>query len=122
MSRPSPISDGPAAAARSSLPEARAAEFDRLAGAVLASSTAPLGALLRAQLPGIAGVRWLRQEGLPPTTRPTALTPRQWLSLYECWAHAQRAPGAGVPAGRRGGRPSTHGHAPGAAAIPRWGQ
>jgi hypothetical protein len=119
---PSPLSDGPAAAARSSLPEAQSAAFDRLAGALLASPTAPLGALLRAQLPGVAGVRWLRQEGLPPTTRPTALTPAQWLSLYECWSSASWAPGPGAPAGRRGGRPSTHGHAPGAIAIPRWGQ
>ena len=122
MSRPSPIGDGPAAAARSSLPESDTAAFDRLAGAVLASAGAPLGALLRAQLPGTAGVRWLRQEGLPPTTRPTALTPAQWLSLYECWTHAHRAPGPRAAGGRRAGRPSTHGHAPGAAAIPRWGQ
>ncbi len=122
MSRPSPVSDGSAAAARSSLPEAEAAAFDRLAGAVLASSTAPLGPLLRAQLPGTAGVLWLRQEGLPPTTRPTAHTPAQWLSLNDCWAHASRAPGPGVPGGRRSGRPSPHGHAPGAVAIPRWGQ
>lgn len=122
MSRPSPVSDGPAAAARTSLPESEAASFDRLAGAVLASSGAPLGAVLRAQLPGTAGVRWLRQEGLPPTARPTALTPAQWLSLYECWTHAHRAPGPRPADGRRGGRPSTHGHAGGAAAIPRWGQ
>ena len=122
MSRPSPISDGAAAAARSSLPEAEAAAFDRLAGSVLASSTAPLGPALRAQLPGTAGVRWLRQEGLPPTTRPTVLTPAQWLSLYESWSSTSRAPGPRAPGGRRAGRPSTHGHAPGATAIPRWGQ
>ena len=121
MSRPSPIAHGPAADARSSLPEAATAEFDRLAAAVLASPSAPLGAVLRAQLPGTAGVRWLRQEGLPPTTRPTALTSAQWLSLFECRQATSRAPGPGTPAGRRGGRPSTHGHAPGAAAIPRWG-
>jgi hypothetical protein len=122
VSRPSPVSDGPAAAARSSLSEAETAAFDRLAGAVLASSAAPLGPLLRSQLPGTAGVRWLRQEGLPPTTRPTALTPAQWLSLYECWSSASRAPGPRAAAGRRAGRPSVHGHAPGATAIPRWGQ
>jgi hypothetical protein len=122
VSRPSPISDGPAATARTSLPESETASFDRLAGAVLASAGAPLGALLRAQLPGTAGVRWLRQEGLPPTTRPTALTPTQWLSLHECWTRAHRAPGPRAAGGRRAGRPSTHGHAPGAAAIPRWGQ
>jgi hypothetical protein len=121
MSRP--VHDGPAAAARTSLPDADTAAFDRLAGAVLASAGAPLGAVLRAQLPGTAGVRWLRQENLPPTTRATALTAAQWLSLYECWSHASRAPGAGGRDGRRGGgRPSTHGHAPSAMAIPRWGQ
>jgi hypothetical protein len=122
VSRPSPISDGPAAAARTSLPESETAAFDRLAGAVLASAGAPLGALLRSQLPGTTGVRWLRQEGLPPTTRPAVLTPAQWLSLHECWTHAHRAPEPRAARGRRTGRPSTHGHAPGAAAIPRWGQ
>lgn len=122
MSRPSTVSDGPAAAARATLPESETAAFDRLAGAVLASPTAPLGALLRAQLPGTAGVRWLRQEDLPPTTRPTALTPAQWLSLHECATRSRPAPGPGIPGGRRGGRPSPHGHAPGATAIPRWGQ
>jgi hypothetical protein len=120
MSRPTPLTDG-AAAARSAVPEAERAPFDRLAGAVLASSAAPLGALLRAQLPGTAGVRWLAQEGLPSTTPPTALTSAHWLSLHECWSSTSRAPGPGSPGGRRGGRPSTHGH-PGATAIPRWGQ
>src|SRR5687768_1458412 len=108
MSRPLP--GGPAAEARSSLSDPDAAAFDRLAGAVLASSNAPLGAVLRAQLPGTAGVRWLRQEGLPPTTRPASLTAAQWLSLFECWRASSRAPGPGAPAGRRGGRPATHGH------------
>ncbi len=122
MSRPSPISDGPAAAARTSLPDSATAAFDRLAGAVLASPGAPLGALLRSQLPGTTGARWLRQEGLPPTTRPAALTPAQWLSLYECWSSAHRAPGPHAAGGRRATRPATHGHAPGATAIPRWGQ
>ncbi|SOE03623.1 hypothetical protein [Blastococcus haudaquaticus] len=121
MSRPTPVSDGPAADARASLPEPATAAFDRLAGAVLSSRSAPLGALLRAQLPGTAGVRWLRQEGLPPTTRPTALTAAQWLSLFDCWTSAHRAPGPQAPGAQRGGRPSTHGHARGTA-IPRWGQ
>jgi hypothetical protein len=84
MSRPTPVTGG-ATAARSSLPDADTAGFDRLAGAVLTSPGAPLGAVLRAQLPGTAGVRWLRQEELPPTTRPASLTADQWLSLYECW-------------------------------------
>ncbi len=120
MSRPT--IDGAAAAARATLPGPDAAAFDRLAGAVLASPAAPLGALLRAQLPGTAGVRWLRQEQLPPTTRPSALTAAHWLSLYECWSSVHRAPGPRAAGRRRTGRPSTHGHAPGAAAIPRWGQ
>ena len=71
MSRPSPVPDGPAADARTALPESETAAFDRLAHAVLASRSAPLGPLLRAQLPGTAGVQWLRHEGLPPTTRPS---------------------------------------------------
>lgn len=122
MSRPHPVSDGPAADARAGLPESDTAAFDRLAHAVLASPSAPLGPLLRAQLPGTAGVQWLRHEGLPSTTRPTALTGAQWRSLFDCWTRTSRAPGPGAPRSGRGGRPSTHGHAPGAAAIPRWGQ
>ena len=119
MSRPL---DGTAADARASLPTSETAAFDRLAGAVLASSGAPLGAVLRAQLPGTAGVRWLRQEQLPPTARVTALTAAHWLSLYECWSSVHRAPGPRAAGAGRTGRPSAHGHAPGAVAIPRWGQ
>jgi hypothetical protein len=123
MSRPKPVSAGAAGTARAALPEADAPTFDRLAGAVLASPTAPLGPVLRAQLPGTAGVRWLRSEGLPPTSRPTALTAEQWLSLYRSWSAAGRIPGPRGAGGRRsGGRPSAHGHAPGAMAVPRWGQ
>lgn len=123
LSRPSPVSDGAAGTARAALPDTDAPHFDRLAGAVLASAGAPLGAVLRAQLPGTAGVRWLRQEGLPPTARPTALSSEQWLSLYRCWTATDRAPGPRGTGGRRsGGRPSAHGHAPGAKAVPRWGQ
>jgi hypothetical protein len=110
-----------AAAARAALAEAEHAAFDRLAGALLHSAGAPLGALLRAQLPGTAGVRWLRQEQLPPTAKAPALTEAHWLSLYECWSSASRAPGPGAPVTRSGRRPSAHGHAGGAAAIPRWG-
>ncbi len=122
MSRPSSVPDGPAADARAGLPESETAAFDRLAHAVLASPSAPLGPLLRAQLPGTAGVQWLRHEGLPSTTRPTALTSAQWLSLFDSWNRVSRAPRAGAPRSGRGGRPETHGHAPGATAIPRWGQ
>ncbi len=122
MSHPSSLPAGPAADARAGLPESDVAAFDRLALAVLASPSAPLGPLLRAQLPGTAGVRWLRQEGLPSTTRPTTLTSEQWRSLFECWSRNDRAPAPGASRSGRGGRPSTHGHAPGAAGIPRWGQ
>ncbi|RBY88139.1 hypothetical protein DQ244_16450 [Blastococcus sp. TBT05-19] len=123
MSRPAPIHHAPAADARATLPEADAAAFDRLAHAVLASRSAPLGPLLRSQLPGTAGVRWLHHENLSPTTRATALTADQWVSLFRSWTAVAPAPGAGGPGGpRKGGRPATHGHAPGAAAIPRWGQ
>ena len=120
MSRPLP--DGPASTARGTLGDPDVPAFDRLAGALLATPSAPLGALLRAQLPGTAGVRWLRQENLPPTTRPSALTSEQWLSLFGCWSSVHRAPGPRAPGSRRSGRPSAHGHAPCAMAVPRWGQ
>jgi hypothetical protein len=120
MFRPLPEA---AAAARAELPASEGAAFDRLAAAVLASAHAPLGPVLRAQLPGTAGVRWLRQEHLPPTARPAALTTAHWLSLYRCWSSEHRVPSSGGPGGQRtGGRPSAHGHAPGAMSIPRWGQ
>ena len=121
MSRPTAQSAS-ATEARASLADADHPAFDRLASAVLASPAAPLGPLLRAQLPGTTGVRWLRQEQLSPTARPASLTAAQWRSLYDCWRCASRAPGPGAPGTPRGSRPSTHGHAPGAAAIPRWGQ
>ncbi|MGY1723533.1 hypothetical protein [Blastococcus sp. SYSU DS0533] len=122
MSRSTPVPTGPAADARATLADGETAAFDRLAHAVLASPSAPLGALLRAQLPGTAGVRWLRQEGLAPTSRPAELTAERWLSLFRCWQSVAPAPGAPGAGGRRtGGRPSAHGHAPGATAIPRWG-
>ncbi len=123
MSRPHRTLDGAAADARAQLPESEAAAFDRLASAVLALPGAALGATLRAQLPGTAGIRWLHHEGLPATARAAALTTDQWLSLYRCWCSTRHAPVAGAPAGRGGGRPnSAHGHAPGAKAVPRWGQ
>jgi hypothetical protein len=123
VSRPTPASDGTAATARAELPESEHAAFDRLTGALLSAPTAPLGRLLRAQLPGTAGVRWLRQEGLPANTRPAALAAAQWISLFRSWTAVHRAPGAPTPGGRGpGGRPATHGHAPGAMGKPRWGQ
>jgi hypothetical protein len=123
MSHPTPIADGPAADARATLPDQEHAAFDRLAGAVLASPSAPLGPLLRAQLPGTTGVRWLRQESLPSTARPGGLTSAHWLSLFAVWSSAHQAPtGSGPGARRSGGRPSTHGHASGAGGRPRWGQ
>ena len=105
MSRPVPAT---AAAARAALPEADGAAFDRLAAAVLASAGAPLGPVLRAQLPGTAGVRWLRQEGLLPTARPAALTTAHWLSLFRCWSSEHRCAGF-----RGSGRPTDRGPAVG---------
>jgi hypothetical protein len=106
LSRPHRALDGSPATARASLPETGAADLDRLAHAVL---------------PGTAGARWLRSEGLRPTTRAADLTAEQWLSLHRCYAAAGHLPGPAA-AGGRSGRPSAHGHAPGAHAIPRWGQ
>lgn len=119
MSRPDHALDGAPAAARAALPEAQAADLDRLVHAVLARPGAALGAALRAVLPGTAGARWLRSEGLPPHTRAADLTAEQWLSLHRCRAGAGHAPVPGA-AGGRSGRPSAHGHAPGAMAAPRW--
>ena len=120
MSRPlRPLSPA-AAEARAALPADDAASFDRLASAVLASPSAALGAVLRSVLPGTAGVRWLRTAGLPPTTRAGALTAEQWGSLHRCWLSVSPAPHAGGPGRVPAGRPSAHGHAPGAMAAPRW--
>ncbi len=119
MSRPHRALDGAPATARAALPETEAAAFDRLAHAVLARPGAALGATLRAVLPGPAGPRWLRSAGLPPTTRAADLTAEQWLSLHRCCAAAGHVPGPAA-AGGRNGRPSAHGHAPGAMAAPRW--
>ena len=120
MSRPVPSPTGPAADARASLPADVRSGFDRLVHAVLSARRQPLGAVLRAQLPGTAGVRWLRTNGLPMTARPGDLTAEQWLSLHAEWL-------AHTPVPRGGSRPegaaradSRHGHAPGAQAIPRY--
>src|SRR4051812_50060243 len=100
MSRPTPAVDGPAAAARAELPEDDRAGFDRLVHAVLASPGATkqpaLGAVLRSQLPGTAGVRWLHAEGISPMSRASALTSAQWLSL-----HTPRLPQPPAPSPRR---------------------
>jgi hypothetical protein len=121
VSRPLRSLSPAATAARAGLAADEAVEFDRFASAVLASPTAALGAVLRARLPGMAGVRWLRTAGLPPTTRAGELSEEQWTSLFRCHQAVAPAPTAGSPAGRRvGGRPSAHGHAPGALAAPRW--
>ena len=120
MSRPHTAPAGPAADARAQLPDAEQEGFDRLSHALLAAKGA-LGAALRSQLPGVEGARWLHREGIAPTSRAGALTSDQWLSLHRHWSAVHRAPGAGAPgAGRSGGRPSSHGHAPGAQAAPRW--
>lgn len=121
MSRPFRPLDGAAATARTELPETDQPAFDQLAHAVLGSVTAPLGAVLRGRLPGTAGVQWLRREGLAPTAKPADLTSAQWLSLFRCWAGSRpHRKGASAAARPAGGRPSTHGHAPGAQAAPRW--
>jgi hypothetical protein len=125
MSRPIPAADGPTAEARAQLPEDDQAGFDRLVHAVLASPGAAkqpaLGAVLRSQLPGTAGVRWLHAEGISPMSRASALTAAQWLSLHSAWLHHAQAPKAGSRSNGHGPRAdSRHGHAPGAQAAPRW--
>jgi hypothetical protein len=77
--------------------------------------------VLRRQLPGTAGARWLHQERLSPTTRAAALSVDQWLSLFRYSAGLGRTPNGTGLAPRRAGRPSgAHGHGPGAQAAPRW--
>ncbi|GAB3360487.1 hypothetical protein [Modestobacter lapidis] len=125
MSRPTPASAGPAGDARGQLPEEARAGFDRLVHAVLAAPgatrSAALGAALRSQLPGTAGVRWLHAAGLSPTSRAADLTAAHWLSLHQAWLAHEQAPRAGTRAAGHGPRAdSRHGHAPGAQAIPRY--
>ncbi|SDX75874.1 hypothetical protein SAMN05661080_01086 [Modestobacter sp. DSM 44400] len=123
MSRPIPALTDAAAQARAELAEDAHAGFDRLVHALLPSpSRQPaLGAALRGQLPGTAGVRWLHAEGLAPTARAADLTTAQWLSLHTAWLTHDQAPrGGNRPAGRTGRADSRHGHAPGAQAAPRW--
>jgi hypothetical protein len=125
MSRPDPALDGPAAQARATLPEDERAGFDRLVHAVLSSPGAArqpaLGAVLRSQLPGTAGVRWLHAEGISPMSRASELTAEHWLSLHTAWLHHEQAPKAGGRSTGHGPRTdSRHGHAPGAQAAPRW--
>jgi hypothetical protein len=125
MSRPVPDPTGAVAEARAQLPDDAHAGFDRLAHGLLSAPGAPgqraLGAALRGQLPGTAGVRWLHAEGLAPTARAAELTAEQWLSLHTAWLAHDRAPqGGNRPANRTGRADSRHGHAPGAQAAPRW--
>jgi hypothetical protein len=119
VSRPSRALDGAAAVARATLSTDDAARFDRLAGAVLAARGA-LGPALRAALPGTAGIRWLAAAGLPPGTKAAALTAEQWLSLFACWSETAQVPRSGAAGNGHAARPSAHGHAPGAKAVPRW--
>jgi hypothetical protein len=120
MSRVHRPLDGTAAEVRDTLPESDAGRFERLAGAVLSSPGAVLGPALRAALPGTAGIRWLHAEGLSPTARASSLTAEQWLSLFAAWSGSAGAPSSGGPSRGGSGRPSAHGHAPGAKAAPRW--
>jgi hypothetical protein len=125
MSRSTPAVDGPAAEARAQLAEDDRAGFDRLVHAVLSSPGTTrqpaLGAVLRSQLPGTAGVRWLHAEGLSPTARASALTAEHWVSLHTAWrAHEQAPKSSGRSNGHGPRADSRHGHAPGAQAAPRW--
>ena len=125
MSRPTPVLPAAVAEARAQLADEAHAGFDRLVHALLTASGASrqpaLGAALRGQLPGTAGVRWLHAEGLSPTARAGDLTAGQWLSLHSAWLSNAPAPrGGDRPAGRNGRPDSRHGHAPGAQAAPRW--
>ena len=121
MSRPTPALDGPAAQARAQLPEEARTGFDRLVHGVLASRSAALGAVLRSQLPGTAGVRWLHAAGLSPMSRASELTAEHWLSLHTAWRAHEQAPRSAGRSGGHGPRTdSRHGHAPGAQAAPRW--
>jgi hypothetical protein len=125
MSRPTPAVDGAPAQARAQLPEDAWAGFDRLVHGVLsapgASRQPALGAVLRSQLPGTAGVRWLHAEGISPMSRATELTAEQWLSLHTAWLVHDQAPRSGGRSTGHGPRAdSRHGHAPGAQAAPRW--
>jgi hypothetical protein len=120
VSRPHTALPAPAVEAREQLTGAGSAAFDRLAAAMLSPPHAPLAGALRTQLPGTAGVRWLRQHGLPPTARAGDLDAEQWVSLFRCWESTAPAPRGGRPAPGAGRRPSAHGHAPGASAIPRY--
>jgi hypothetical protein len=125
VSRPTPALTGPAGDARAQLPEEAHAGFDRLVHAVLSAPGAgkrpALGAALRSQLPGTAGVRWLHAEGLSPTSRAAELTAAHWLSLHEAWLTNEQAPKAGNRESGHGPRAdSRHGHAAGAQAIPRY--
>ncbi len=121
MSRPVRSLSPAAAEARAALPADDAAAIDRLVPAVLAAPSAAPGAVLRSRLPGMAGVPWLGTAGLPPTTCAGETTPEQW-SKDPAAPHRSQARGGPQPRGRRtgGGRPSAHGHAPGAQAAPRW--
>ena len=123
-SSPAGTPDDAVTAARDRLPEDERAAFDRLTHAVLSGpggARQPLGPLLRAQLPGTTGVRWLHAEGLAPTARVSALTADQWTSLNTAWQAHASAPRSGHRGGGPAGRAdSRHGHAPGAQAAPRW--
>lgn len=121
MSRAHRALDGAPAVARDTLSPDDANRFDRLAGAVLGSPGGVLGPALRAALPGTAGIRWLAAAGLAPGTRAAVLTSEQWLSLFASWSETADVPRSGGGSGNgRAGRPSAHGHAPGAKAAPRW--
>ena len=71
MSRPAHVPAGPAADARASLPEPEHVAFDRLAGAVLAAPSAPLGGPVRRLA---ASLRVVRGTGSSYCRRPPVRT------------------------------------------------
>ena len=124
MSRPTAVLPAAVADARAQLADEAQPGFDRLVHALLTSPGAArrpaLGAALRGQLPGTAGVRWLHAEGVAPTARAADLTAAQWLSLHAAWLANAPAPHSdGRPANRTGRTDSRHGHARDQA-IPRY--
>jgi hypothetical protein len=113
LSRPLHALTPAAASARDGLPPADVADFERLAHVVLSAPSSALGPVLRAQMPGGAGVRWLGKDPAAPHDSQARRGPLQRGRT------TGRVPSGG-PGGERGGRPAPHGHAPGAHAIPRW--
>ncbi|RFU21219.1 hypothetical protein [Geodermatophilus marinus] len=76
-------------------------------------------AAARATLPEAEVAAFDRLARSVPAARAGSLTAEQWLSLHRA-RRAGGGRGSGGRPGRGSGRPSPHGHAPGALAAPRW--